>query len=1255
MDFVKISQRQGKNKITEIYPKFIAKSSKDLMIRGGDFYAIWDEEKGLWSTSQDDAIDMIDRELDKYRKSHPEIENCRILYMWDTDSGMIDKWHKYVQKQLTDNYHALNKKIIFSNSPIKKEDYASKRLNYPLEECDISAWDELIGTLYSPEERHKIEWIIGSIVSGDSKELQKFLVFYGLSGTGKSTILNVIQELFDGYYSTFDAKALGTSSANFALEPFKDNPLVAIQHDGDLSRIEDNTRLNSIVSHEKMTVDLKYRSQYTDRFQAMLLMGTNRPVKITDSKSGIIRRLIDVTPSGNLIPKRKYTKLVKQVEFELGGIAKHCLDIYEQDKYFYDDYIPLSMISATNDMYNFVHEYYYDFISDDYITLNEAWKLYKIYCDEANVQYPMMKRIFKEELKTYYNDFKDRYYDGDSNIYNVYVGFKTDKFSNSTKKTDKITEENSWLDLTEQDSIFDRNFSECIAQYATSYEKPKDKWENVTTRLKDLDTRKLHYIRVPDNHIVIDFDIKDENGNKSFEKNKEAAERWPKTYSELSKSGEGIHLHYFYDGDVSRLSRIFDTDIEVKVFNGNASLRRKLTKCNALPIKRISSGLPMKGADKMVNFETVKNEKAIRTIIKNCLDKKHHGATAPEVDFIFATLENAYKSGIVYDVTDLRPKVMAFANNSTNQAKKCLNLVNKMHFCSELESDNYSKSESEDENKKPIAFFDVEVFPNLFILCWKSPGMKTVRMINPTPKEVSDFVNGFRLVGYNNRRYDNHILYARILGYSEIELFRLSQKIVGGSTNCFFLEAYNISYLDLYDVLSIKQSLKKWEIALDIHHQELGLPWDKPVPEELWTKVADYCVNDVVATEAVWNARQEDIIAREILADITGLSINDTTNKHTTYLIVGNDREPQKKFVYTDLSEMFPGYKFENGKSIYRGEEVGEGGYVYSEPGMYTNVALLDIASMHPNSAINLNIFGPYTKNFEDLVKARLYIKHADYDGAGAMFGGKLKPYLTDKEQAKSLSSALKIAINSVYGLTAAKFDNKLRDPRNIDNIVAKRGALFMVDLKHAVQEKGYVVAHIKTDSIKIPDADEEIIDFVMKFGKKYGYTFEHEATYSKMCLVNDAVYIAKEKDGHWTATGTQFQVPYVFKTLFSHEPLEFRDKCETKTVTTALYLDMNEGLPEGEHDYIFVGKAGLFCPIKPGCGGGLLMREKDGKYNAASGTKGYRWLESEVVKTCKKERDIDESYYLNLIDEAVTDISKYGDFEWFIADDERS
>ena len=394
-------------------------------------------------------------------------------------------------------------------------------------------------------------------------------------------------------------------------------------------------------------------------------------------------------------------------------------------------------------------------------------------------------------------------------------------------------------------------------------------------------------------------------------------------------------------------------------------------------------------------------------------------------------------------------------------------------------------------------------------------------------------------------------------------------------------------------------------------------------------------------------------------------TVNDTTNSLTTKIIFGNEKKPQSQFCYRDLSSdggsgyfcykdflkgkdctgkkpYFPGYVFDHGKSTYRGEEIGEGGKVYAEPGMYENVTVLDVASMHPHSILAEWLFGKYTENFMNLVQARIYIKHEEYDKARKLFDGKLNKWLTNKEQAKALSQALKIAINSVYGLTSASFDNPFRDPRNIDNIVAKRGALFMTDLKFAVQEKGFTVAHIKTDSIKIPNATPEIIQFVMDMGKAYGYTFEIEHEYEKMCLVNDAVYIAKLKDGK------QFAEPYVFKTLFSKEPLIFKDYAQVKQVQTALYLDFNENNEE-EHNYRFVGKIGSFVPVVKGSNGGLLMRYVDeDKYSAAVGTKGYRWMESEVVKGTELEKSIDISYYNKLANDAKDEISKYGDFEWF-------
>lgn len=1322
IDFLMISTRSTKRGVIEIYPKFIIKKSSDLMIRGGDFYAIWLEDRGLWSTDEQDALQLIDRELDRYAEENRKNfdSSVKVLHMWDSESGMIDSWHKYCQKQMRDSFHMLDEKLIFSNTPTNKKDYASKKLKYPLEEGTINAYDKLMSTLYSETEREKIEWAIGSIVCGDSKKLQKFMVLYGAAGTGKSTVLNIIQQLFDGYYSVFDAKALGSSSNSFALEAFKSNPLVAIQHDGDLSRIEDNTRLNSLVSHELMTVNEKFKSTYANRFKCFLFMGTNKPVKITDAKSGLIRRLIDVSPSGDKLSPKEYKTVMKQIEFELGAIAYHCQNVYLANPGMYDDYIPVAMLGASNDFYNFIIDSYHVFKKEDGTTLKASWEMYKTYCDEAKVPFPFSQRIFKEELKNYFRDYKERFnLDDGTRVRSYYIGFRTEKFEEQTI-SEKEEPEQKLIEFKAQPSVFDKECADCPAQYATSSEIPTSKWEKVKTKLSSIDTSKLHYVKVPENHIVIDFDIPDNDGNKSFELNLKEASKWPPTYAELSKSGQGIHLHYIYAEDPAKLSRVYDDHIEVKVFNGKSSLRRKLTKCNNLPIATINSGLPLKGEKQVINFEGVKSEKGLRTQIKRNLNKEYHPATKPSIDFIYKILEDAYASDLHYDVTDMRNAVLAFAASSTHQADYCIKLVNKMQFKS---ADQSSGTKNDDAK---LVFYDVEVFPNLFLVNWKieGEGKPVVRMINPTSAEIEELMR-FRLVGFNCRRYDNHILYARLMGYTNEQLFSLSNRIINGSANCFFGEAYNVSYTDVYDFCSKKQSLKKWEIELGIHHQELGLPWDQPVPEEMWTKVAEYCDNDVIATEAVFNARKADFTARQILADVAGMTVNDTTNSLTTKIIFGNNRKPQDQFNYRFMGDVtpdcepwtitedmvlydhlgdenftlfnkdgkpvFPGYTFEGGKSIYRGEEVGEGGYVYAEPGMYSNIALLDIASMHPSSIVAEELFGPeYTKRFNEILQARIAIKHKEFDKAKKMLNGALAKYLTDEAAAADLAQALKIAINSVYGLTSASFDHPFRDNRNKDNIVAKRGALFMVNLKHEVQRRGFIVAHIKTDSIKIPDATPEIIQFVMDYGKQYGYNFEHEATYDRMCLVNDAVYIAKYKDGkhagEWTATGTQFQVPYVFKKLFSKEPIEFEDMCETKSVTSALYLDMNEGLPdvselEAErdrlakkdppmereglseeiakgHNYHFIGKVGQFCPIKPGCGGGILLRETENKktgekgYAAATGSKGFRWLESEMVRELGKENDIDRTYYNNLVDEAVKSLSSYGDFERFVADE---
>lgn len=1240
MDFYEIetAPMRGQAGMMEVAPMFLNLKSRDIMLRDGEFVAVWNPKTELWSKDERDVISIIDGDVQNYIETSG-IRNVLPRFCRRDGDGIWKKYRLWA-KNMIDTDQPLDRNPVFLNTVTRQEDHVSYRLPYSLEDGVPVNWAKLTDTLYDSSEREKIEWAIGSVLTGDSRSIDKFIVFYGDPGSGKSTILNVMQKLFGDFCVPFDSESLTQRSNSFALSAFADDPLVAIEHDGDLSRIETNTRLNSIISNEIQLINEKFKKPRSLRISTMLIMASNNPVKITDANSGIPRRLLDVSPSGRRLPINEYRSVMDGVYQELGIIAQHCINVYRNlGPDYYRNYRSRTMISETNPVYNFVMEAYEELSPDDKVTLAKAYSDYKEYVNETGIQYLMPRYRFKTELRRYFREYHERVQLDGVRYRSLFIGFYNDKFESHPSKPNPVKTEN-WLDLySDRMSIFDEYFGGCKAQYSSENGTPKKAWTNVDTTLADIVPAEEHYVLLPEEYICIDFDLKGDNGEKDLNANLRAASAWPPTYAETSKSGGGIHLIYRYPVDKDTLAE-YSPGIEIKRFRGNASLRRRLSLHNGRGIEDYPGDLPAK-APKMINKKHVQDENHLRSLIAKALRKEVHANTAPNVDFIKSILDEAYESGITYDVTDARNAVTSFAMSSTNQSDRCLKMVQQMHFMSE------DKAEIAEDGNGRIAFYDVEVFPNLFVICYKFPGEDYVHFwTNPSAKAVKSLFD-LRLIGFNNRKYDNHILYAASLGYSNAELYEVSKRIINNEKNATFREAYNLSYTDIYDFSTKKQSLKKWEIELGIRHLESDYPWDEMVPEDLWNDIVDYCKNDVKATEMVFDHLASDWGARKILAELSGLSVNDTTNQHTCALVFGKERRPDKsKFVYTDLSEMFPGYTFDKFKgSSYRGEDPGEGGYVYSEPGYYENVALLDVASMHPTSIEQLNLFGPYTQRYSELKQARVAIKHKDIDALSKLFDGRLveiaKNYDLDE-----LGKALKIPINSMYGLTSAKFDNPAWDPRNVDNIVAKRGALFMIDLKHYVQEElGLTVAHIKTDSIKIPGATPEDIQKVMTFGRRYGYDFEHEATYAKMCLVNKAVYIARyafPHEGEWTATGKQFQEPYVFKKLFTKEPIEFDDYIQTKQVKTAMYLRFPNS---GDH---FVGKVGSFVPIKPDRGGAELLRENSEGVvkDAVVGTKGYFWKEADMVRFMHQEQDVDTSYSEMLADEAKQAIEQYVDLE---------
>lgn len=74
----------------------------------------------------------------------------------------------------------------------------------------------------------------------------------------------------------------------------------------------------------------------------------------------------------------------------------------------------------------------------------------------------------------------------------------------------------------------------------------------------------------------------------------------------------------------------------------------------------------------MVNLDKIKSEKGLRIMVMRNINKEIHADTRSSIDFICKILEDAYESGMKYDVSDLSNAVLGLAASSTNQSKYCI-------------------------------------------------------------------------------------------------------------------------------------------------------------------------------------------------------------------------------------------------------------------------------------------------------------------------------------------------------------------------------------------------------------------------------------------------------------------------------------------------------------------------------------------------------------------------------------------------------
>nr|DAE05269.1 MAG TPA: DNA polymerase [Siphoviridae sp. ctWKa2] len=1256
MDFLDVSVKKftSNNRTVdyEVSPDFIFGDAKDLVVKGSKFYAYWNGS--FWDTKQKNLFYDIDSLL--WRKAR-ELEDGRPGLRIDVKEirkASAGKFRLFADfcKACEASDISFNQKVLFADHKMQRRDYATTQLTYSPQEGEATAFKELIGTLYLPKELDKILWFMGALFTNKMYKIEKFMYLYGSKGSGKGTVLKIFRMLFEDYCGTIDLKLL-TSADQFATGQIQEVPLL-IDEDTDISHIYNDTPLLKLTSHETISVNKKFKEPYDVKFIGLLITASNQRYKVRNVDSGITRRAIVVNPSGQKVSHTRYNQLMSQIKYELPYIAHMAISRFEELGFdYYDDYFDVDMAEQTDHIFDFIRSNAIHMQNG--ITLKQISELYREYLEDMGWKTDGYKATIKREALRYFDTMlKDSHVDG-TRVNNYFKGFRwniafPEGVVGTTKADDTVVPDN-WLEFDHHNEVFNKLAAEYPAQPALRNGNPSEKWDNVVTKLSDIQTNKLHWVKVPLNHVILDFDLKDENGNKNLELNKEAASKFPPTYAEVSKSGQGIHLHYIYDGNVNELDNLVEKNIEIKVYRGKSSLRRIDKASNNLQLSHISSGLPLKEKKDREMYDQIKEitytEKTLRNFVKRQLGmiegkEPSHPNTKPTIDFIAHEIQKAADMGLEYDITDLRHAVFMRAIRSTNNKDYCLAVFQQIPWSTMR--DDEGKTEAKLTNftkiypKEELVFFDIEVYPNLFVVVWKKYHEdEFTRWINPTPDQI-EYLMTFPLVGFNNRRYDNHILYARLLGSNNMELFTQSHRIINekNAKSGMYAAAYELSYTDIYEYSQKKQSLKRWEVDLGIKHVEMEIPWDKPVPDELIDTVVEYCVNDVDATEKLFDAIYADYVAREILATIAKGSMNATNNQLTAKFIFGDDPRPQDKFNYVKLASIFPGYEYKFGKSTYRGFETGEGGFVYAEPGVYENIALEDVESMHPNSLVNMNYFGPYTQRYADLLKVRVLLKHNKINEVKQMFDGVLAPFLDNPEYLKPLVTALKIVINSVYGMTSAKFDNKFKHPDNIDNIVAKRGALFMVDLKFAVEEQGYKVCHIKTDSVKVPNADEKIIKFIEDFGARpeYNYKFVHEHTYKRMALINNAVYIAQLEDDSWSPVGAEYANTYLLKRVWTKEELVDRDFFITKQSKGHIYL--------GDE---FVGKVGSIYASKSGAE--CMWTEDDENFKSVTGTKGYLFKQTDQFDI----EDVDFAYYDKVAINGLKKIMKVGDITKIVDD----
>jgi hypothetical protein len=318
-----------------------------------------------------------------------------------------------------------------------------------------------------------------------------------------------------------------------------------------------------------------------------------------------------------------------------------------------------------------------------------------------------------------------------------------------------------------------------------------------------------------------------------------------------------------------------------------------------------------------------------------------------------------------------------------------------------------------------LLFYDIEVFAHDAFVVFKDIDKKLKRVFHNNFTQLSQFIQGKVLVGFNNYHYDDKIMMYMLNLRTPQQIKWLNDRIIANEEIPASVKKASFKSLDCFQQIDVSNpSLKKIQGNFGRMILESSVPFtiDRPLTNDEFDSSLYYCISDVDTTIDIYKKRVKSYFKPKI--SLIGMLGKEAAMKWNTTTISANLllEKPLPKWAYIRIDEWMLNLVPPEVKELWLEKDKGsvniqafDNEIQFGFGGLHgahktikraENVKLLDVTSMYPNIILLLNVLGMATQKYAAILQQRIKIKHID----------------------KILSESLKLILNSVYGNLKNKY-----------------------------------------------------------------------------------------------------------------------------------------------------------------------------------------------------------------------------------------